>query len=137
MKFIEGRYNKENHTYYVRLSHLGLSFFGSAQLHPDDSYSELIGGKYAEIRATIRALKYEKRLKKIEFKEIEKFVKACTQYKNFDKTSPTAKAVFRQLNRRKKEITRLEDEIEGLESFIKEDIAHREKFLQALKDKKN
>ena len=122
----------------VKVEHLGKTFYGEAKLHPSDKdrASEIVGCKYAEARAQIKALKYEMKLEKAKCEECRKFVKACESCKKFDKESQTAKAVYRQLSRRIKKVNALADEINGLYEYILKDIAQRDKFLKDVEEKK-
>ena len=62
MKFISSSYDKTTGRSKVVMQHLGVKFIGNAQVHPDefDKASEYAGCYYAELRATIKALKYER-----------------------------------------------------------------------------
>ena len=116
------------------VKHKRKKYKGWAKIHPEDERaglaSKYTGCRYAEMRAQIKALKDEYNREKAACEECRKFVTACSQYKNFDKTSPTAKAMFRQLNRRIKRVNELADEINelmrNLEIAINQkDIVHR------------
>ena len=121
------------------VKHLGRTFVGSAKLHPDDqnTRSELVGGSIAETRAIIKALQYERKLLKEKYKEYQNFVKACECYKNFDKDSQTAKVMYRQLNRRKRNIEKLTEKIDLLKEGIHEGLRERVRVLAKLEEIKN
>ena len=123
----------------VLVKHLGRTFVGTAKLHPDDqaNQSELVGGSIAETRARIKALQYERKLLKEKYKECQNFVKACECYKNFDKDSQAAKVMYRQLNRKKRNIEKLTEEIDLLKKGIHEGISERVKILARLEEIKN
>lgn len=116
---------------FVRIKYKEKYFDGYSYCHPDDDWSELIGCGYAEIRAQIKALKWELKQKKKACDECRKFVKTVSQYKNFNKEDGSAKAMYRQLNRRIKEVNNIIDEINALELSLKlrrrsqEDLAKR------------
>ena len=137
MKFIEADFIPEDGYSYVKIQHLGKEFIGIANVHPNDKdkVSSFAGCEYAEIRATIRALKYELKLARVEEEEAEKFVRACLCYKNFNKEDKTAKVIFRQLNRRRKRVKDLVKEINSLEEELKFLIAQRDKVINRKKDK--
>ncbi len=120
----------------VTVSHKGKKFVGLAWCHPDDAWSELTGCRIAETRAQISALKYEHKLKKEKCEECRKFVVAVQQYKNFNPEDPSAKAMFRQLNRRIKEVNKLAAEITMIELQLKASISAKDKILKKLNDKK-
>lgn len=119
MKLINAYFDEKNGISYATVQHningIKRRFEGIAKLHPEDNKSKFTGCRYAETRAQIKALKAEREslIKKCE--ECRKFVKACAQYKSWDKSSPTAKAVYRQLNRRIKEVNELTDRITQLQ----------------------
>ena len=130
-KFIDSETIEALGESFVEIKYKNKYFIGQAKKHPDDDWSEFIGCGYAEIRAQIKALKYELYKKKIACEECRKFVRAISQYKNFNKEDGTAKAMYRQLNRRIKEVNNIIDEINALELSLKlrkrsqEDLAKR------------
>jgi len=138
MRFIDGYYDTETGISLVILEHLGRKFAGNAYLHPDDKAiaSEIAGCEYAEIRATIDALRYERKLKKHDYKVIENFIKACNCYNNFNKDSLSARVMYRQLNRKRKEINDITKEIEKFKGELQELISRREKIMEKMKSKK-
>lgn len=137
MKFIKSGFDNQTNRSWVIMQHMGRAFEGEARLHPDDidKKSEIVGGRYAETRATIAALKYEHKLAKQSCEECRKFVRACEQYKNFDKESPTAKAMYRQLNRRIKKVNKIASEINFLYMAMGKDIWKRDIILKSLEQK--
>lgn len=118
MKFITSEYEPNTGVSMVKVKHRNRIFVGTSAVHPDDKAyaSTYTGGAIAEIRANIKALKYELRVLKKETKEWTKFLNACTNCKKFDKESDTAKVVYRQYNKQLKKIERVKQEIE----FLKE-----------------
>ena len=123
MKFIDS-YILNDGTSVVVIEHKGELFTGNAKLHPEDKdkMSEFTGCRYAEIRATIKALKHERNVLKAEAEDCRKMIKACSQDKRWDPKSPTAKVAYRQLNIRIKKVNKLTEEINqlmfGLEKSI-------------------
>ena len=135
-KFNDSRTDKEKQKSVVFIKYKGYLFPGYSYCHPDDEWSEFIGCGYAEIRAQIKALKWELKQKKAACDECRKFVKAVSQYKNFNKEDGTAKAMYRQLNRRIKEVNKIVDEINALELAL--NIRKRSQdSLKKRKDKKD
>lgn len=126
MHLISSYFNEETGKSIVEVKHKKKIYKGTAKLHPEDvdKASKYAGCRFAEIRAEIKALKTEHRKEKAACEEIRKFVKACAQYKIFDETSPTAKAMYRQLHRRIKRVNDLADlinqKLQGLETAIKQ-----------------
>ena len=116
---------------------MGKLFKGEARVHPEDmdKVSEIVGGRYAETRATIAALKYERKIVKEKCEECRKFVRACEQYKKFDKGSPTARVIYRQLNRRIKRVNDITDEINSLYKSMGKHIWQRNIILKSIERK--
>lgn len=107
--------NKVSHT---TIRFKNKDYTGIARLHPDDEFSKFTGCRIAEYRATISALKEEYRIEKAKYDECKKFVKAVEQYKKFNSEDPSAKAMYRQLNRRAKKLTELKEWIEDEENLL-------------------
>ena len=138
MKFKSSWFDGKKKTV-VEVMHRGKKYQGIARVHPDDDgrASEYTGGFIAETRAMIAALKEERKALKEECEACRKFVRACTSYKNFDKDSPTAKAVFRQLNRKIKRVNELTDEINALYKSIDKGLWTRNLILNSIEAKKD
>lgn len=134
MKFIDSYYYPENGHSRVIVQHLGEKFTGRAWIHPDekDKASTYAGCQIAEIRAEIKALKYERRIKKEETDAMIKFVHACECYKYFNKEESSARVVYRQLNRRISEVNKLTDEINKRYKQIDKIIRDRSIIIKAL-----
>ena len=126
MQLINSGFNEGTGKSTSVVKHKKRKYYGYAWLHPEDKEiaSKYTGCRYAEMRAEIKALKDEYKKEKKACEECRKFVKACSQYKNFDKESLTAKVMFRQLNRRIKQVNNLADQInqkmQDLEIAIKQ-----------------
>ena len=118
MKLINAYFNENHGISYATVQHsingVKRRFEGISQLHPEDNSSKFTGCRYAEMRAQIKALKAERKYLIEECEECRKFVKACSQYKNWDKESPTAKIVYKQLNKRIKKVNELTNKINHL-----------------------
>lgn len=113
MRLVDSYYNEETGKSISEIIYKKHRYIGTARLHPEDAdkASKYTGCRYAEMRAEIKALKEEHKKEKAACEEVHKFVRACTQYANFDETSPTAKAMYRQLHRRIKRVNDLADKI--------------------------
>lgn len=141
MQLIDSGYLAESGKSIAIVKYKGKKYNGIARLHPEDKEaglaSKYTGCRYAELRAEIKALKAEYKKEKNACEECRKFVKACLQYKNFDKESPTAKAMFRQLNRRIKRVNDLADKINQKISDLDMAIRQKDIIHNALERKKN
>ena len=138
MKFISSNYNSDTGIASVIVQHLGKRFTGRAVGHPEDkeNWSEYAGCSYAETRATIKALKYERALAKEKAEISRNFVKACENYAGFNKDDASAKAMYRQLNRRIKRVNDLADQINSLYMELDISIKRRKIVVDALQKKK-
>lgn len=138
MKFHDSKYFSNDGISLASVEHLGRVFSATSQLLEEDfdKVSKFTGCRFAEMKAEIRALKYERNLEKQKCEEIRKFVKACCQCKNWDKNSPTAKVVYRQLNKRIKRVNQLADQINMLQQELLIAIRRQDLVTAALQRKK-
>lgn len=128
MRFIDSHTNEETRISYVTVENKGAVYTASAKCHPDDEFSVFTGCRYAEMRAEIKALKAEYYQKKHDCDECRKFVSMVQQYACFNREDPSAKAMFRQLNRRIREVNALADEINKRELALRVAIRQQDKF---------
>ena len=135
IKYVSGDFDKESGKSTVILKYKNKLYSGEAYLHPSDiGYgSTYTGCTIAEIRATIEVLKDKINEAKAEYKVCKNFVSACSCYNKFNAEDPSAKAVFRQLNRKKANINKLYREIENLKEQEKTIIDARDKYIQKRK----
>ena len=135
MKFITSDYNSETGSSTVVVKHLGVIFVGWADLHPEDKpYGSMYTGcTIAEIRATIKALRYELKLAEDEARYCKSLVNSCTSCKNFNKYSKSSKVLFRQYNRRVKRVQDIKDEIKDLKEQLNTIIEARNKYIEKKK----
>ena len=138
MKFYNSNYFEEDGLSVVTVEHMGEYFYGTSTLLEEDKdkASKFTGCRFAEMKAKIKALKYERNIEKEKCEEIRKFVKACSQYKGWDKDSSTAKAIYKQLNKRIKKVNLLTDKINQLYSELYADFRRQDMVVAALKRKK-
>lgn len=138
MHLISSYFNPETGVSTVGIRHKKRTYYGTARLHPEDAdkASKYAGCRFAKLRAEIKALKIEHRKEKEICEEIHKFVRACTQYKNFDETSPTAKAMYRQLHRRINKVNNLADLINQKLQDLQTAIQQKEIVSNAIERKK-
>lgn len=135
MKFISSSYDKDSGTSYVTVQHLGKKFKGIAHVHPDEKEyaSEFAGCDYAEIRAMIKAYKYERKIAKIKSDEAIDFVKSCLCYKDFNKDDPSAIVVKRQLQKRIDRVNKITNKINILINILDEKIKQRSEYHKKIK----
>ena len=139
MKFISSSYDKETHSAKVVMQHLGKKFIGTAHAAEADQEkaSEYAGCYYAELKATIKALKYERQLAKQKADMALDFVKSVEGYTKFDKEDPSSKAMYRQLNQRIKKVNDLADLINDIYRTLDYSIHHRDVLLKTIEKKKS
>ena len=128
MRFLDSGTVKETGYSTVVIEHKGNKYVGQAKCHPDDTFSEFTGCRYAQERAEINALKDEWKQKKHDCDECRKYLIAVSQYAGFDKESSTAKAMFRQLNRRIKEVNKLAEIISQRQFNLQVAIKQQDSF---------
>lgn len=128
MHFLDSGTVKETGYSTVIIKHKGNEYVGQAKCHPDDTFSEFTGCRYAQERAEINALKDEWKQKKHDCDECRKYLIAVSQYAGFDKKSSTAKAMFRQLNRRIKEVNKLAEIISQKQFNLQVAIRQQDSF---------
>ena len=128
MRFLDSGTVKETGYSTVIIKHKGNEYVGQAKCHPDDTFSEFTGCRYAQERAEINALKDEWKQKKHDCDECRKYLIAVSQYAGFDKESSTAKAMFRQLNRRIKEVNKLAEIISKKQFNLQVAIKQQDSF---------
>ena len=135
LKFAD--YDKETKISTVQIKHMGKVFTAYSKLIEEDlpHESKFTGCRFAEKKAIIKALKYEYKIKKEKCKECENFIKTLEQYKLFDPSEKSAKIMYRQLNRRIKEVNKLADKITSLEFSLKTDILGQTMFINKLNKK--
>ena len=138
MKFIESGYNPTTGISYVVMQHLGKKFKGIAKLNPSEPEgSSYAGCYYAELRAKIKALKYERALAKQKSDMALDFVKSIEGYSKFNKEDPSAKVVYRQLNQRIKKVNDLADQINTTYKELDSAIRRRDIVTKAIDRKKS
>ena len=141
MKLIYTSFEKDSNgkPSFAEIEHKNKCYYGIAWVHPDDTdrANQYEGCRIAHERAIIKALKADYKEKKAACEECRKFVKAVTQYKNFNQNDPSAKVMFRQLNRRIKEVNRLADEINRRMKDLNTSITQREIVINAIERKKS
>ena len=135
MRFLKGDFNAATGISTVVIEHMNHEFIGTAKLHPEDINfgSSYTGCTLAELRATIKALKYERKQVHRQTKEWTRFLNACTGCKKFNRYSNTAKVVFRQYNRQVKYMNDLAEEIKKLKNDETTIIKTRDKYIKKRK----
>lgn len=129
MKFINSSYNEEFKESYVEVKHLGEIFGGTARCHPEDTPSHFFGCYIAELRAEIKALKYERKIAKEEAEICRKFCQSCLQYAKFNSEDASAKSMARQLSVKINKVNDLTVEINNRIMLIQKEILERKRFL--------
>lgn len=139
MKFIKSSFDPERGISRVTVQHRGEKYDGTASLHPkdEDKASNYTGCQIAEMRAMIKALKEERRMAKNKADMALDFVKSVECYAKFNKDDDSAKAMYRQLNRRIREVNDLTDQINTLYFNIEAIPLAHSKILETLDKKKS
>ena len=135
MKFADSWTCQEDGTSEVWIEHRKDLYHGYAKCHPNDEWSEFTGCRLAEMRAKLKAYKAEYFIAKQNYEECRKFVNAIKQYKKFNAEDGSAKAMFRQLNRRAIEVNELNKKIAALELEIRASIRFQNEINAKIKAK--
>lgn len=137
MKFISSDYDENTGISTVVMQHMGKKFVEQAFFHPEDENpSRYAGCRFAEIRAIIKALKYERAIAKNKADMALDFVKSLECYAGFDKRTPEARLMYRQLNKRIKRVNDLTDRINAAMQDLDISIRQRSIVTKALERKK-
>ena len=112
---------------------------GKARLHEEDREygSELVGCGIAHARAHINLKKKRYQRLKAECEANRKFVQTVMSYKNFDKTSDTAKCIFKQMNAKIAEVNRLATEISNDMTELEASITKRDYLHKKMSESRN
>ncbi len=141
MRLVDAYYDEYTGVSYATVIHtingIERRFEGISRIHPEEEHaSKFTGCRYAEMRAQIKALKAERESLIWKCNECRNFVKACGQYNNWDRDSAVAKVVYRQLNRRIKEVNALTDKITQLQWDLNIAIRQQESVNKKLSSKR-
>lgn len=137
--FLDSGYSESEGLSWTTIKYKGKEYTAFTKIHKDDinKASKYAGCRFAEEKAKIKALKDELREEKIKCNACRDFLKSVMQYKNFDKNSPSAKAMFRQLNKRIKKVNNLIEEINEMIRDYDANIRQRDIVTAAIDRKKN
>lgn len=135
---IDAVYGEATGVSFATIKYRGNEYTAFTKLHEEDKdkASKYAGCRFAEQKAQIKALKAELRNEKAKCDAIKDYIKSVCQYGTFDKDSPTAKAMFRQLNVRVKRVDALVDEINQMIQDYDTDIRQRDIVTAAIQRKK-
>lgn len=138
IEFVDSGYSSSDGESWAKVKVDNKVFYGFSELLPEDKdkASKYAGCRFAELKAELKALKYLRRRKKEECEYYRKFVKSLGCYKNFDKNSPTAKCVYKQLNKRIKEVNQLTDAVNAKREEFSIAINQRDLITKAIDRKK-
>lgn len=104
-------------------------FTGTAKLHPEDQNhaSRYTGCKYAEIRANIKIIKFEKKVCRRTLKELTDIYTQIYQNRNCSINSREAQYLTTRMNEILKELEKLEQAEDKLNSILHDLIIGQEK----------
>lgn len=138
MILVSSYFTEASGTSSCTVQHNGKLYTGFARVHPEDGdkVSRFAGCQLAELRAEIKALKAELKQERMKCDEIRNFVKACSQYKLWNKEDASIKAIYKQLNIRIKKVNNIIDAINSREMEIMRLIGQRDAVIKAIDRKK-
>ena len=134
MILTDASYDKETGVSKCTILHNGVKYYGEARLHPDDkdNWSSFLGCRIAEARATLKALKTEKKEKQQELHYYENFVKTLLSYNGVNLESKEYKIIKRIIWKKNKELQSLNGLIKYYEEEIKLLPVKREIVIRAI-----
>lgn len=133
-------WNKENGTAFCTIYYNKYSFMGEAQCHPDDRdmMSKLTGQTMAEMRATIKYLRFIKDCElQPQLKALKQLYYSMNYSKYFNPKSYEAKMLYRQINIVKEDLSNINIEISNIKKSLKEYIERKEKDHQKIRELQN
>lgn len=136
--FIESNFDEVTGESWVKVALNNQFYEGRSRISEEDKdkVSKYAGCRFAEMKAEIKALRDLRRKEKEKCDECKRFVKALECYKNFDKESKTARYVYRQLNRRIRNVNYLTELINKKREDFLIAINQRDIVVKAIERKK-
>lgn len=134
MILTDASYDKETGVSKCTILHNGVKYYGEARLHPDDkdNWSSFLGCRIAEARATLKALKAEKKEKQQELHYYENFEKTLLSYKEVNTESKEYKTIRKIIWKKMKELQHLNALIVHYQGEIKTLPIKREIVVRAI-----
>lgn len=134
MILTDANYDKETGVSKCTILHNGVKYYGEARLHPDDkdNWSSFLGCRIAEARATLKALKAEKKEKQQKLHYYENFVKTLLSYKEVNTESKEYKTIKKIIWKKMKELQHLNALIVHYQGEIKTLPIKREIVVRAI-----
>lgn len=133
-KLAYANFNAETGISDVVIKNKNGSFMGIATCHPEEeAISEYTGCRYAEIRANIKAVQYEKRMVNAAIKELEDFEKILKSLKDYNPHSVEARRLRRRIHEKKEERIFLQTAIIAMKNALKRAMDERDAFLEKQK----
>lgn len=133
-------WSEENGTAFCTIYYNKYSFMGEAQCHPDDRdmMSKLTGQTMAEMRATIKYLRFIRDCElQPQLKALKQLYYSMNYSKYFNPKSYEAKMLYRQINMLKEDLTNINIEISNIKKSLKEYIERKEKDHQKIRELQN
>lgn len=110
------------------------TFMGIATCHPEEeAVSDYAGCRYAEIRANIKAVQYEKRMVNAAIKELEDFEKILKSLKDYNPNSVEARRLRRRIHEKKEERIFLQTAIIAMKNTLKKAMCERDALIEKRK----
>lgn len=131
---------EENGTAFCTIFYNNYTFTGEAQCHPDDRdmMSKLTGQTIAEMRATIKYLRFIRDCElQPQLKALKQLYYSMNYSKYFNPKSYEAKMLYRQINILKEDLTNIKIEITNIKTSLKEYIERKEKDHQKIRELQN
>lgn len=136
--FIDSNFDEVTGESWVKVALNNQFYEGRSKISEEDKdkVSAFAGCRFAEMKAEIKALMDLRRTEKTKCDECKRFVKALECYKEFDKESKTARCVYRQLNKRIRNVNYLTELINKKREDFLIAINQRDIVVKAIERKK-
>ena len=130
-KLIYANFNAETGISDVVIRNKNGTFMGIATCHPEEeAVSDYAGCRYAEIRANIKAIQYEKRMVNAAIKELEDFEKILKSLKDYNPNSVEARRLRRRIHEKKEERIFLQTAIIAMKNTLKRVMNERDELIK-------
>lgn len=137
-KLIFSDFNKETGRSQATIASPIGSFTGYAKCHPEDEKSSFFGCQLAELRAELKAMKANKRLKVAQLDCLNSLYSSIKLSKDFKEQSLEARRIRKEIFIKRAEIADIDESIHSLTLYIKSAPQKRtETIKQINKDKTN
>lgn len=134
IKLIDSAFDKNTGVSYAKIQTDCGVFQAFSELHEEDKHisSSFAGCQYAEIKATIKYMKYKIKLLKERIKALENCKKALENKKNYNHNSEENRTIRKQIYILKKDLSKWEQKTKSLHQHMISLMERREKIIKRM-----